>query len=315
MKAFVLAMRQLRRDWRAGELTILVLALIIAVASVSSVNFFTSRIHQALESQANELLGGDLVLVSSNPIARTRLTEADELGLQRAETMEFPTMVLAGEQAQLASLKAVSASYPLRGHNRVATEQFAADREVEGGPARGSVWAAGRLLSALDIDVGDEIQVGSSSLTVTGMLTSEPDQAGGMLFGVAPRLLMHLDDLPATGLVQPASRIRYRLLIAGDSKVIEKAHKAWKSSLAPGERLNTIKDARPQIRTALERGESFLGLAALVSVSFLLPASCPQISVTYLSMPCSPHSCLSAAFGVADTTSMSALSDSFSRLS
>ncbi len=266
MNAFFLAMRQLRRDWRAGELTILVLALIIAVASVSSVNFFTSRIHQALESQANELLGGDLVLVSSNPIDKSRIAELDELGLQRAETMEFPTMVLAGEQTQLASLKAVSATYPLRGHSRVATELFAPDAAVEGGPAPGGVWAGGRLLSALGLNVGDIIQVGSSALTISALLTSEPDQAGGMLFGVAPRLLMHLDDLAATGLVQPASRISYRLLIAGEPKAIEKLHKAWKLTLQPGERLNTIKDARPQIRTALERGESFLGLAALVSV-------------------------------------------------
>lgn len=266
MTAFVLALRQLRRDWRAGELTILMLALVIAVASVSSVNFFTSRIHQALESQANELLGGDLVLVSSNPIAEARFNDVDALGLQYVETMEFPTMVLAGEQTQLASLKAVSAAYPLRGSIRVADELFAAGEVVSSSPARGNVWVGARLVTALDINVGDDIQVGDSDLTVAGVLTSEPDQAGGMLFGVAPRLLMHLDDLAATGLVQPASRIRYRLLIAGDSKAIAKIHKAWTANLAPGERLNTIQDARPQIRTALERGESFLGLAALVSV-------------------------------------------------
>ena len=266
MTAFALAMRQLRRDWRAGELTILALALIIAVASVSSVNFFTSRIHQALEGQANGLLGGDLVLVSSNPIADARLQDVNQLGLRYVQTVEFPTMVLAGEQMQLASLKAVGDAYPLRGVNRVARELFVAGDQVEGGPGRGSVWVGGRLLTALNIRVGDEIQVGDSSLTVAGILTNEPDQAGGMLFGVAPRLLMHLGDLAATGLVQPGSRIRYRLLIAGDSSAIEKIHNAWKPNLALGERLNTVRDARPQIRTALERGEGFLGLAALVSV-------------------------------------------------
>ncbi len=266
MTALQLAIRQLRRDWRAGELTILVLALVIAVASVSSVNFFTSRIHQALESQANDLLGGDLVLVSSNPIEEFRKLDVSRYQLQSAETVQFPTMVLVGDQSQLVALKAVSNTYPLRGRNRIAPILFAPDAEVQTGPDAGTVWADSRLLSALNIDVGDSILVGSSELTVAAVLTSEPDQSGGMLFGFAPRLLMHLDDLAATELLQPASRVRYRLLVAGEQQNVNALQQDWQNNLQAGEKLNDVKDARPQVRTALERGESFLGLAALVSV-------------------------------------------------
>lgn len=266
MTGFQLAMRQLRRDWRAGELTILVLALVIAVASVSSVNFFTSRIHQALESQANDLLGGDLVLVSSDPIEEHRKLDVTWHKLQSAETVEFLTMVLAGDQSQLVALKAVSDAYPLRGHNRISPRLFAPDAEAEAGPASGTVWADSRLLSALKINVGDTVLVGSIELTVAAVLTSEPDQSGGMLFRFAPRLLMHFDDLPATKLVQPASRVRYRLLMAGEQHNVEALKQTWQANLQAGERLNDVKDARPQVRIALERGESFLGLAALVSV-------------------------------------------------
>lgn len=266
MRAFQLGMRQLRRDWRSGELTILVLALVIAVASVSSVNFFTSRIHQALELQANDLLGGDLVLVSTNPIAEQRQNLVAAAGLRSAETVEFPTMVLAGEKNQLAGLKAVSANYPLRGRNRIALQPFAPDRAVDHGPGPGTAWADSRLMSALGVGVGDKVQVGETTLRITAVLTSEPAQAGGMLSAFVPRLLMNLHDLEATGLVQPASRVRYRLLVAGEPERVEQLRRQWEPSLSAGEELNSIKDARPEVRTALERGESFLGLAALVSV-------------------------------------------------
>ena len=256
-----LALRMLWRDWRAGELRVLLLALVVAVASVSSVNFFTSRIHLALTSQASDLLGGDLVLVSSDNIDTEKKSQATELGLQLAETAEFPSMVVVGDNSQLVALKAVSSGYPLRGHNRIA-----ADTEVMGGPQPGTVWAAAPLLTALAIDVGDLINVGSAQLKVAAVLVSEPDSSGGMMMSVAPRLLMHSDDLPATQLIQPASRIRYSLLLAGEPKQIEKIRARWQEHLVAGESLRDVRDSRAEVRTALERGESFLGLAALVSV-------------------------------------------------
>ncbi len=266
MSGFRLAIRHLGREWRAGELTVLAAALIIAVTSVTSVSFFTSRIHQALEGQANVLLGGDLIFFSNKPVASSKKERAVELGLRTAKTVEFPTIVLVGEKNQLVALKAVSSSYPLRGHNRTANRMFAQDAEVSGGPAPGTVWGGSRLLAILGVDVGNEITVGNALLKVTAVLTSEPDQSEGMLMNLAPRLLMHTDDLPATGLIQPASRVAYRLLLAGEPNVINLVHQEWKPKLAPGETLNDVQDARPEIRSALSRGESFLSLASLVSV-------------------------------------------------
>lgn len=266
MNRWPLALRLLRRDWHAGELTVLVLALIIAVASVTSVSFFTDRIHRALQSQANDLLGGDLMLRSREPIREQRLQQLSEHGLHSATAAEFPSMVMAGEQGQLVALKAVSSDYPLRGHNRIAQKLFAEDADTDGGPAPGTVWAESRLLTELGINVGAQLSVGATQLMVAAVLTTEPSQSGGSMFNIAPRLLMHSDDLPATALIQPASRVRYHLLIAGDEEAVARLRREWESDLVPGESLRGVEDARPEVRSALERGESFLGLAALVSV-------------------------------------------------
>lgn len=261
-----LALRMLRRDWRAGELKVLVLALVIAVASVSSVNFFTSRIHLALQGQASDLLGGDLVLLARDEIGSAPREQAAALDLALAETIEFPTMVVTEGGTQLVALKAASAAYPLRGHNRIAPQRFAPAVEAEGGPPPGSVWVGAELLTALAIEVGDSIGVGAAHLKVAAVLVSEPEQSGGMMFGVAPRLLMNMEDLAATELLQPSSRIKYSLLAAGEPGRIEALRQQWQAGLAPGETLRDVRDSRPEVRTALERSESFLGLAALVSV-------------------------------------------------
>ncbi len=266
MKGIRLGLNQLKQDWRAGELTVLALALVIAVASLTSVSFFTSRIHSALESQASALLGGDLLLSSRDPISEERLQQLRGLDLEVANTISFPTMAIANDNSQLVSLKAVSTNYPLRGNHRISYELFAADQVVEGGPAVGTVWVGSRMLTALGIRVGETLYIGNRQLKVAAVLTSEPDQSGGMLFSLAPRLLMTIEDLESTGLLGPNSRIRYNLLLTGEDDVIQQLRKEWKDSLDNDERLRSVKDARPEIRTALARGESFLNLAALVSV-------------------------------------------------
>jgi len=266
MTGFRLGFRQLKRDWRAGELTVLVVALIIAVAGVTSVNLFTHRIQLALEQQASDLLGADLVYRNSNPISESRIHQAQQAGLEIAQTVQFPTMAIANGETQLVGLKAVSDRYPLRGKNFVADQLFGPEREVAGGPKPCTAWADSRVLTALGLALGDSVTVGDLELRLTEVLSREPTQSGGGFFNVAPRLLIHLDDLASTGLVQPASRIGYRLLLAGDAKAINKLYKAWQPQLTAGESLTNVSDARPEVKRALERGRAFLGLAALVSV-------------------------------------------------
>lgn len=265
MNGLKLSLRMLRREWRAGELRVLAAALVIAVASVTSVGFFTDRVGRALAQQANILLGADLAVISDHPLDAGFEREALRLGLQTARTLSFPSMVLHGERAQLAEIKAVTRNYPLRGQLRVAQQPYAPDRASSGIPEAGTAWLDERLFNQLDAGDGAGLEVGASHLAVSAVLTQEPDRAG-VLFNIAPRLLMNIQDIPATGLIQEGSRVSYRLLVAGEVGKVE-LFRAWvEVRLKRGERLEGVSDARPEIRAALARAERFLGLAALTSI-------------------------------------------------
>jgi putative ABC transport system permease protein len=265
MNSFALALRMLRREWRAGELRVLAAALVIAVASVTSVGFFTDRVGRALSQQANMLLGADLVLISDHPLDASFEREAQRRGLRTAHTLSFPSMVLHGERALLAEIKAVSRNYPLRGQLRMAPQPYAPDHTSSEIPDAGTVWLDERLFKQLDAGPGESLEVGTSHLGVSAVLTQEPDRAG-VLFNIAPRLLMNIQDIPATGLIQEGSRVSYRLLVAGEVGTVEH-YRAWAATrLKRGERLEGVSDARPEIRAALSRAERFLGLAALTSI-------------------------------------------------
>jgi putative ABC transport system permease protein len=255
----------LGRELRSGELRLLFAALAIAVAAVTAVGFFTDRVRLALEREAQQMMGGDLILVADHALPDTYAAEARQRGLKLAETLVFPSMLMAAGQAQLADIKAVSAGYPLRG--RVETSQRAGEVGVAaaGGPAPGSVWLDERLAAALLVVSGDSLTVGAKTLLVAAILTREPDR-GVNFFSLAPRLMMHLEDIPATGLIQPGARIRYSLLAAGEAKLVA-GYQAWLGGrLERGERLEDTRNARPEIRSALDRAERFLGLATVLTV-------------------------------------------------
>lgn len=261
-----LAWRMLRRDWRAGEMRVLAIALVIAVAAVTSVNVFTDRIEQGLEQQANALLGADLVIDSASPISDAYAGEGLSQGLDIVHSRAFPSMVMTEDDSQLVALKAVSDGYPLRGVLRITEQLFAPDHETTDVPTPGTVWADPRLLIELNLNVGDRLMVGALTLPIAAVLTSEPSRASGNLFALAPRLLIHLDDLEATQLIQPASRLKYQLYLAGDEATVTKFRPELENKLQPGERLLGIEDGRPEVRKAMERAQRFLSLAALVSV-------------------------------------------------
>ena len=260
-----LALRLLARDWRAGELTLVAVAVVVAVASVTTVGFFADRVHQALSRQANQLLGADLVISGDRELDASLASEAARRGLQVSRMLRFPSMTAGNGQSVLAEVKVVTAGYPLRGDLRIADVQNGADRRATEIPKPGTVWVDERLLTRLQLQVGDVVEIGNSKLPVAQIITQEPDSAIGFI-NAGPRVLINEADIAATGLIQVGSRIRYRVLVAGAPAVVAD-YRGWAASkLAPGQRIESIEDARPEIRSALERSEKFLSLAALLSV-------------------------------------------------
>lgn len=263
------SLRMLRRDARAGELHLLVAALLVAVAALTAVGFFVDRVRQALERESHQLLGADLLLTADHPWSQTVSDEARRRGLRVVETRTFPSMVTRENggalRAQLAEVKAVETGYPLRGSLRVAPAVNVTDEATHAVPAPGSVWIDERLASSLEARVGDWLALGKASLQVAAIVTLEPDR-GINFFSVAPRLLMAVDDLPATELIQVGSRVGYRLLVAGEQEAVNRFKSYVEPRLARGERIEEPQNGRPEIRLALERGQRFLGLSALLTV-------------------------------------------------
>jgi len=259
-----LALRMLARDWRAGELRVLAAALVIAVASITSVAFFADRVGRALVRDAHQLLGADLVLRSDHAWQPGLAEEVARRGLQRAEGVSFISMARAAGGSQLAGVKAVTENYPLRGRLRIAPAPNAPDAPAEAGPARGTVWLDERLVSALGAPVGTRLKLGAAELQVAAVLTLEPER-GASFFNLAPRLMMNAADVPATELVQTGSRVWYYLYVAGPAESVA-ALEAWaRERLERGQRVDNLESGRPEVREAIDRAQRFLGLTALLA--------------------------------------------------
>ncbi len=266
MNTFKFASVSLTRDWHSGELRLIGISILIAVACLSSVNFFTDRVRRATERQATELLAADLVLISSAKIRKEYITKADQAHLTVSLNESFRSVVTKDDKLELTEVKAVDTNYPIRGRLRTSDYLLGAEQYNDSIPAPGSVWVDSRLLQALQVQVGDSINLGAMAFVIDKVLTYEPDR-GGDLFNIAPRLLMNRTDLDATGLILPGSRIKYRLLLGGDSEAIDQYRAYINTNKDDHMRVQGIKDARPEIKSALERAEQFLGLAALVSIA------------------------------------------------
>jgi putative ABC transport system permease protein len=265
MIALQFALRGLRRDLKSGELAVLLLALLVAVASLTAVGFFTDRIGRAVTTQAGEVLAADLRLESPREISAAYDTAARDRGLQVARILSMPSVVFHGEASSLVALRAVGSGYPLRGRLKIADEPFGPSRPTAAIPGPGEAWADSRLLARLGVPVGARLAVGAHEVTVTQVLDYRPDQGAG--FGdLSATLMINLADVPATELIQPGSRVSRALLFAGDSGDVENFREYLRGAKQPGERLQAIADASPQIRASSDRAGRFLSLASLVSV-------------------------------------------------
>jgi len=266
MKDLLLGLRLLARMLRAGELSLLAVALALAVGSMATVALFADRTRLALEQEANRLLGADLVLSSSRPLDPALEHLADEQGLKTTSTLSFRSMILRGDANQLAEITAVEAGYPLRGRSRIADGRGQPDKIAGSVPAKGSLWGDERLVGQLGIAVGDVLKVGNASLTMAALLTQDPSLTLSVL-GLGPRIIMSQADVAATGLITAGSRVTYRLLVAGDKDRIAAYRTSIERQAERGIRIEGVRDARPEVRSALERADRFMGLAALTAVA------------------------------------------------
>ena len=203
-----MAWRKLLREWRSGELWVLFVALLVAVGAMTAVSFFTDRVAKTVATQAAEVLAADLVLTSGREIDEVVHMQAEQAGLQTARRVSFPSVVLDGEQSALADIEGVSENYPLRGTMRIADSLLAEPRATSETPAPGEAWAESRLLAQLGVDVGVTLEVGEHRVTVTQVLHFAPDR-GWRFSDLAPGLMIHIDDVVKTALIQPGSRVSW----------------------------------------------------------------------------------------------------------
>jgi len=257
------SMRMTWRDWRAGELRFLLAALVIAVGALSSVGFFVDRVGSGLQRDANQLLGADLVVHSDEvlPVAlRSNLGR-----LQQAHTTSFVSMAVNGDESEsrLVAVKAVSERYPLRG--QLTLDSGKALHQI---PAPGTVWADRAVLTALHVQIGQQIKLGDSAFTVTHLIQDEPDR-GPALMNIAPRVMLAEADLAATHLIAPGSRVEYRLLLAGDIDQIRSKQKELQKLIderqVKGVGIESFESGRPEMSATLERAKQFLSLISLLS--------------------------------------------------
>lgn len=268
------ALQRLRRGWTSGELRVLVLALAIAAAAAIAVGLFTDRVRQALEAGAGEQLGADAVINGRDPLPESTRVALRATGARLVAVTSFPSVVarVDGEDTQLATVKGVEAGYPLRGALLLAREPFGTTETAPPQPAAGEVWVDLRLWTTLGLQQGAQLQVGNRALTVSRLIVEEPGRTAG--FGdLAPSLLINADELPATGLIGPGSRLQVSLQIGGTPAALAAAAAV---TLPPGFRYVTPENARPEIRNSMDRARSFLNIAVLATL--LLAAAAVALS-------------------------------------
>ncbi|MHA4867450.1 ABC transporter permease [Duganella sp. PWIR1] len=278
---FKLALKMTARDWRAGQLRFLLIALTVAVAALSATGFFIDRLRSGLDRDAHQLLGADVVASADLPVRAEWRAQALQRGLTVTDTISFPSMAQAGEgedsSSVLAALKAVGPGYPLRGKVKTTTDAAQAEQSIGTPaaevPAPGTAWVEPGLLGSLKTQVGQQIQLGDKKFTITRLIAAEPDRGANFL-AFAPRVMFALEDLEATNLIQPGSRVNYRMLVGAPPSLkngaqAAKAYEEWlktdiKNNNTKGVRVESL-DGRPEMQTTLERADRFLSLVGLLS--------------------------------------------------
>ncbi|MCY4269614.1 MAG: ABC transporter permease [Gammaproteobacteria bacterium] len=261
--------RLLWRDWRGGELRLLFLALVLAVASVTGIALFTDRLERALLLESANMLAADRVLhTRGEPAPAEIINEAARRGFRTAGTLSFTSMAFSDSGNMLVAAKAVSDAYPLRGELITTLLPFTRGAPVASGPPPGEVWLESRALPALGVEVGGTVFVGEAELTVGAVIIAEPDRGqGGFVDNAGPRLMLHMDDVAATNVVQPGSRVSHRALFAHDDFAALDAFEQWVNETFDGNyHIRDVREESGEIAEALDRAEGYLLLGSLFAV-------------------------------------------------
>lgn len=265
MKQLRLSLRLLKRDARSGELTILFLALIIAVTSSTAISLFADRLQRTMATQAGEFLAADMVITGHMQMLPDWNLKAQQLGLTTARSSEFSSVLIENDAMLLAGIKAVSALYPLRGYLKTKQDDFSVEQKHYQGPPPGEVWVQKRVLSALNLTLGDLLTVGEKALRVSRILTYEPDKRGD-LYSFSPRVMINYDDLAATNVLQPGSHVHHFFQLRGEEQELSAFGRWIKPQLSPSQRIMDIHEDRPELGTALKKAERYLGLSSIIVV-------------------------------------------------
>lgn len=265
MKSINLAFRLLCRDIRAGEMTLLFLALLIAVSCSTAITLFSDRLERTMTDQAADFMAGDLVINSPYPLAGDWLQKASAIGLAQSQTAEFSSVLMEHDAMLLTGVKAVSGNYPLRGYLKTVSSEHSAETVEHEGPSPGQAWVENRVLTALALKLGDSVTVGEKQLRLTKILSYEPDKHGD-LYGLSPRVMMHEQDMAQTGIIQPGSHVHYFYQFKGDATQVAEFKRWVKPKLSLSQRILDIREDRPEIGSALSRAARYLGITSLTVV-------------------------------------------------
>jgi putative ABC transport system permease protein len=259
------SLRLLHHELRRGELTIIFLAIVLAVATVFSLSGFSDQIKYVIAANSTNTIAADRVLSGNNEVDQSILDKSTELKLNIARKIETESMVFAGDNMLLSELSAISNSYPLRGELMIKTSLDQQDSVAANAPEIGTVWVERSLLSRLGVNIGDPIDIGIASFTIAGIATDIPDRSYRVLV-TGPTIFINISDMPKTQLIKPGSRMRYMYLFAGEADNIDTFEQWLEPQVNDSQSWYDAKRAQNRLSTTLDSAEKFLSLASMLGI-------------------------------------------------
>lgn len=261
-----LAWRLFKHEAKRGELTIILLAIVLSVASVLSLSLFSERLQGALTERSAAFLAADSQLGATQPVDVEWIEKAQESGIQTASQIATRSMAFGEEEMTLVDLRAVSNAYPLKGKVLVADAPFGSESESDALPAPGEAWIDSRLFQVLELELGSSIYIGDATFTVSKVLAEIPD-AGFSIFNTDPLVLISLDDIESVNITGPGSRVAYKTYFAGDVDVIDSYYDWLRPQLQDDLHWwQSVKDDESPIGESVARAERYFLLASLLAI-------------------------------------------------